>query len=547
MEQYSLAHMHPTIAMVAQAFPQSILQDSGKGLAYTDTRIYRSYLPMDEKILYLVRAEDAGAFPGDRYASVCAAPISGSWDRLTVPGLTDEQILDRTMALFSQLREQEQLLDGLVFRGCTLQQLCEAGAELLDNPVYIHDDWFMMLAQSSQVDNLMTPEYTMASQRGFLPRVIVEDLQYDSDYLETYSTHHVQRWHNPERPTDCLYVNLWEGAVYRGRLLVMETNHPSRPSDLQLAEVLAQRALNCLHFRTEEGPPGYRSMDDVIWELLTGQQPDSVQLRRMLDQLGWSSDDPYVCLNIAPQEGSSTTIQEHSLHSDLFRYFPNSYVLLQDHKQYVILNMRRLAIPYNMLRHTLAPLCRDHLLYAGISAPVPRIGQLHAAYLQGQIALDSCFRLRGDRWIRLFSHCALEHIVDNYRSELPLEQTLSPALCALRDYDEAHGTPYYETLREYLLCERDIPRTSEALIIHRTTLLYRLKKIAALVSLNLDDSSQRLYLLLSIWILDRGTPGQADPEEMEEKAENPLHYSENCDMLGSKRIPYTPKKGGNHS
>lgn len=55
----------------------------------------------------------------------------------------------------------------------------------------------------------------------------------------------------------------------------------------------------------------------------------------------------------------------------------------------------------------------------------------------------------------------------------------------------------------YLLCERDIPKTSQALIIHRTTLLYRLKKMESLVSLNLEDPDQRLYLQLSLWILDR--------------------------------------------
>ena len=58
-------------------------------------------------------------------------------------------------------------------------------------------------------------------------------------------------------------------------------------------------------------------------------------------------------------------------------------------------------------------------------------------------------------------------------------------------------------MRIYLHCERDNPKTSHALIIHRTTLPYRLKKMESLVSLNLEDPDQRLYLQLSLWILDR--------------------------------------------
>ena len=184
--------------------------------------------------------------------------------------------------------------------------------------------------------------------------------------------------------------------------------------------------------------------------------------------------------------------------------------------------MRRLAIPYTMLRHTLAPLCRDYLLYAGISSPIQGIQSLHVAFTQAQIALDACFRQRGDRWIWLFSQCALTHILENFHAELTLEQTLSPALYALRDYDREHGTPYFETLREYLLCERDIPKTSQALIIHRTTLLYRLKKIESLVSLSLDDPGQRLYLLLSLYVMDRIQSG-GSPRKEQDISENPLH------------------------
>ena len=503
MEKYTLAHMNPNLAMVAQVFPEGTVHDSGSGKSYLDVRIFRSSLPMSENILYLVREEDAADFPGDTYASICQAPIPGAADHITVPGLTDAQVLDRAMALFSRCREQEQLLDELVFQGVTLQQLCESGAELLENPVYIHDDWFMMLAQSSQVDDVLTPEYTMTSQRGFLPRVIVDDLQFDSDYLETYTTHDVQLWHNASKTADCLYVNLWDGATYRGRVLVSCFNHPFTQWDYRLTEVLAQRILLCMRGRSVGNPQVFRSMDDVMMELLDGKQADTGQLRRLMEQLDWQAEDPFVCLDIRSQQDSLTPIAEHSLHSDLFRYFPGSYVLIRDHRQIVVLNMRTLPIPYNLLRHTLAPLCRDQCLYAGISAPVSGIRELHYAGAQADIAVSSAFGQRNDRWIRLFSHCALEHMVESIRSPLPVEKNLSPALLALRDYDQLHGTAYFETLRMYLLCERDIPKTSQALIIHRTTLLYRLKKMESLVSLNLEDPDQRLYLQLSLWILDR--------------------------------------------
>lgn len=74
----------------------------------------------------------------------------------------------------------------------------------------------------------------------------------------------------------------------------------------------------------------------------------------------------------------------------------------------------------------------------------------------------------------------------------------------LRQFDKAHSTQYYDTLRAFLLHERSIPKTAEALIIHRTTLTYRLGKLQEQWNLNLDDSDTRLYLLLSFRLLDAG-------------------------------------------
>jgi DNA-binding PucR family transcriptional regulator len=88
-------------------------------------------------------------------------------------------------------------------------------------------------------------------------------------------------------------------------------------------------------------------------------------------------------------------------------------------------------------------------------------------------------------------------------SPLLARHLVCPELTVLMAYDQKNRTPFFETLRQYLLMERDIPKTSEALIIHRTTLLYRLKKIQSLVHLNLEDPWTRLQLMLSLWILEK--------------------------------------------
>ena len=106
-----------------------------------------------------------------------------------------------------------------------------------------------------------------------------------------------------------------------------------------------------------------------------------------------------------------------------------------------------------------------------------------------------------------FSECAMDYLVQKVASPLIPKHLVSPELIVLKEHDQENNTPYFETLRQYLLLERDVPKTSEKLIVHRTTLLYRLKKIQSLIRLNLDDPWQRLQLMLSLWILEKEEKG----------------------------------------
>ena len=94
------------------------------------------------------------------------------------------------------------------------------------------------------------------------------------------------------------------------------------------------------------------------------------------------------------------------------------------------------------------------------------------------------------------------------RSPLTHRHLVSPDLYALMDHDRENDTQYFKTLQTWLLMERNVPETSQALIIHRSTLLYRLKKIQSIIRSNLDDPWQRLTLQLSYWILENNPQRQ---------------------------------------
>lgn len=77
-----------------------------------------------------------------------------------------------------------------------------------------------------------------------------------------------------------------------------------------------------------------------------------------------------------------------------------------------------------------------------------------------------------------------------------------PGISVLEAFDFANHTELVKTLKVYLFCERSIKRAAGQLYIHRNTVLYRMDQIKEKGLFNLDDDSERQYLLLSL-LVDR--------------------------------------------
>ena len=505
MEIQQPVHLYPTLTMVTECLSQSgwdckaVVADREQ--RYREVRLYHSNQILKKDVLYLLRPEEKN-FPTHEYAYISSGKISGSANHLICPSFPDEVILDRVLEAFSQFRDWEEAMDQLLYRDASLQELCEVGARILENPVWIHDDWFVMMAMSSEFSQIMEPEYLVSSAKGFVPRAVVDDFRNDSNYLETYTHRRAQIWYAPEHNHESLYVNLWESSVYKGRLLVAKKNRNFLERDFQLAEALTQRALMLLRRKTLGSGEVHQNMDDIVFDLLQGNSKDTLELEYLLNMLRWQRQDRFLCLRVRNRSGERNTMTHHMLHSDLFRCFPDGYILLDNQEQCVILNLSRKEQEPDQVWHELEPLCRDYCLYAGISSAVDGIQELNAAYIQAGIALDSASRKHSEQHILLFSQCALEYLMQSAAPLTP-RHLVSPELLDLKEFDQENRTPYFETLRQYLLLERDIPKTSEKLIVHRTTLLYRLKKIQSLINLDLEDPWKRLYLMLSLWILEQ--------------------------------------------
>ena len=135
----------------------------------------------------------------------------------------------------------------------------------------------------------------------------------------------------------------------------------------------------------------------------------------------------------------------------------------------------------------------------GISLPFSDANGMQRAGNQATLAL-----LYGNQTPPSVSHC-VDHAFLYFLNKLAGDKSfgtelLHPGLVRLKRYDARHGTDFYNTLYQYLLCERNVVATAKALFIHRNSMIYRLQRIQQLLDVDLEDPNMRLYLLLSYQI-----------------------------------------------
>lgn len=134
---------------------------------------------------------------------------------------------------------------------------------------------------------------------------------------------------------------------------------------------------------------------------------------------------------------------------------------------------------------------------AGFSAIGHDLQDFPYYHKQALMAYETGRQQQPTFWSYAFDQYRTDFILQHALQTFPVDFLCRPELAILRSYDAEHSSMLEETLHCYLTHERALIHTAELLDIHRTTLLYRIRRIEELTGLQLDDEQTRFDLLLS--------------------------------------------------
>ncbi len=418
--------------------------------------------------------------------------------------MSDIRAVNLLCGIFEKYHKFELALNEVLIGEGDLTDLCQTGIDFLKNPLYVHDNMFCILALPQYVAGMREFDVDRSTGRSYIPLWLVNDFKFDEEYQKTLSTHGAQYWGNEQYPRDfrCLYVNIWDGSYYMGRLIIEEMRSSITPGQLIVAEYFA-RFVREIMLREMKGNENNQAIFDGIFRNMVSNSPvDPETYERFLKVLNWKESDSYICIKTVSQNTSLAVKSDNSLRSTYAELFRSFFCFYNNDQCFLIVNLTRSDLRREDVDSLLAPVIRESYMYAGLSYVFHDLRNAYQAFRQVDFVLSEIPKNPG-KWVNSFDRCVLDYMINGVGRELSLNMLITPDLLSLIDYDKKNDSFLYLTLKTFLENERSIPRTSEQLSIHRSTLLYRLGKIEKFLKADLEDDNVRLYLRICFKILER--------------------------------------------
>lgn len=463
------------------------------------------------KYVYLCPESELDGLPDDflsgrAFLLLCRDPHASF--RRSMPGriyIRDNhslpEILSLVQDLFDRFHEWDLKIQEAFLLQTPLQEIFDLSQTIFRNPIFLHDRDFIILAECNY------PEQKMKrgrDRRTGLPMVqmdLINDFRTDPVYIDGLKERRPVMYPSEQTGYQILYRNIWQGDIYRGRILDLEVDSRILPGDFAVIDYLGELLEHFLY----SGDLRKFSISDDTYELMVRlcekEETDEQQVLSYLRYQNWNRNDRYVVMRIVTQQRDFNIISSYAVLNQINTILAAGRAFFHQEGITLVVNLSYAHEKTSDVVSRLAVPMRDSLLKIGVSSELRDFFRLGILFDQANIALN--FGLSGSSmiWYYYFDQYMLDYMIRCSTEDMPAELLCSDALQKLLEYDQKNHTSLAHTLEAYLLHDRNVLQTSKELYIHRSTLSYRLEKIRRLISINLDDPKERIKLLLSYYML----------------------------------------------
>ncbi|MFE6921739.1 PucR family transcriptional regulator [Nocardia sp. NPDC057663] len=297
-----------------------------------------------------------------------------------------------------------------------------------------------------------------------------------------------------------LVVGIRRGTPARmlGTIWLQQGDQPLRPDAAQVlrgASAVAARIIA----RSLDAP----STEALLVRRLFGAHGDGVDVPSVAAALNLPTTGPAAVIGIAaigPVAGLTASSGLIRLHASAFR--DDSVTEAIGDRVYILLpsyhSERSVGSWVRRLVEQLEQ-ARGLVVRAAVAAPVAGLTAVAGARAEVDRVLDSPAAATSGSRVSTLAEARtavlLAEIVDLIRDRPELHD---PRLAALDDYDRVHAAELRVSVRAYLRAHGEVSAAASALRVHPNTLRYRLRRVEAVLGIDLTDPADRLLLEIQL-------------------------------------------------
>ena len=411
-----------------------------------------------------------------------------------------QTVLNAIQKLFDRYDQWEAELERIVLDRGTVLALLQASYPILRNPLLVYSQDFHILAQVGAPMGL--PDAGLG-EHGVENIELYTALQQDALYQQMLDSTipflypaHILGWRSWN-------LNLHSRGRTGYRITLAERDRELRGSDAYLLSVMAPYVSFLLEQARATGESRSTSgLRNLFRQILSDRTADYMDMSNQLTRMGWSPEDRYFCLVLQSPYQEENNASAKLICSQLENRYTGCCCFPYEGHIVSFFDLEHCNAGMEAIQAEMTYFIRESFLKAGYSRLLRGHANLRRQYVQARVALEVGGRITPYLWIHQFNSIAFTYLLEQATRRLPGKLLCHEKLLVLQEYDAQQKTEYMRTLRTYLDLHLNAVATAKALFIHRSTLLYRLDKIKALLESDLEDPEELLYLSISFRLLD---------------------------------------------
>lgn len=415
------------------------------------------------------------------------------------PGVSRTRLLCAAQAALNICLSWGDEILRMICEGRGLDPIVAYAHERFKNPFLIYDRSLKVLAYTLN-DGSDDRLWRDTVQRGTVTELSADGAKELLRYIEKADRIDTPFRHEaPELSDPFFSCNIMLEGRRVGMIALMQRHHAVTEGELGFLQnlcVLLSLQMQREAFRRETSSRLYHQLID---DLLSGSILDPDTLTARLTAIRFAPAAYTRVLRFAAENAfMADAAWKHAFDCLLSLHIGGRGMLVQDAILFLLPSDTQ-ALSTNTLT-ALDGFCKAHQLRCGISDACEGLLPVHTVKNQTGLALSlgrgrvTCFA--DVRFDNLLAQCAA--------SESPAE-LLHPAVALLAAHDRAHQTEFLATLTALFDSQHNQMLAARRLKIHRTTLFYRLQRIAEIAGVCLDDPREMLFLQFTLAVHARQT------------------------------------------